>query len=124
MMRVVHDETKPYGRITLSFGLSGDVEQVKASYSDYVIQPDSLRVEYRMSRQGVWSADDWTLNGPRVLSDGSLSKKIRAKRTGQFARLGRDDSPAWIQQIAEKYQPSPVLITGDDVTVITYPEDS
>lgn len=124
MMRVVHDETRPHGRIVLLFGLSGDTEQVKASYSTYVIQPDLLLIEYRMDRQGFWSADDWGLSGQRVLSDGKLSKKIRAKRTGRLNDPRNSDTPAWIREIATKYQPSPVLITSDDVTVITYPEDS
>lgn len=108
MMRVVHDEPKIHGRVTLQFGLSGDRDQVQAQSSKHRFLPDLLIVEYRLSRTGVWLENGWTLHGPRVLADGGTSVKIRLKRDGYFGRTSVTYNvaiPTWVMEVAEKYRP-------------------
>ena len=118
MMRVVHDETKPYGRIALQFGLSGDRDDLRAQHSQFMFQPNHLRIEYKMNRSGAWHEDSWTITGPRRLKGGGLSGKSIHKIDGYFHRLM--DVPDWVKEVAAKYVPSNTSIgrVADDTTPI------
>lgn len=120
MMRVVHDEPRQYGRIAVQFGLYGDRDEMQAQHSRYQFVPNHLRIEYRMSRTGVWLEDSWTLSGPRVLKNGALSQNSNHKRDGYFGRTSSDPSPDWVMEIAEKYRPgntAPAPNASSDTTL-------
>jgi len=110
MMRVVHDEPKTYGRIALQFGISGDRTDMKGQYSQFMFQPDHLRIEYRMTRTGVWLEDSWTVSGLDRLKDGSVSTKSRHKTDSRFGQ-GRSNTPDWVMELAEKYRPGRMATT-------------
>jgi len=105
MMRVVHDEPKAAGRITLQFGLYGERPEMTARYSTHNLLPNRLVLNYVMNREGEYLEDSWRLSGPRVLKDGRLSEKINMKTDGGFDPRYYE-VPAWVQELAEKYRPS------------------
>lgn len=129
MLQIVHDETRPFGTITLRFGLAGQRDPMNVPYhaAGTKMSPASLTLTFTMDRSGEWRPFRWTMVGPRILKDRKLSAKTVHKVEGGFGsdRHG-PERPAWVDQIAEKYQPEPTRLKarGDDVTVITFPEDS
>lgn len=120
MMRVVHDEPRTYGRISIEFGLYGDRSPIQAQHSQYQFLPNLLTVEYRMNRVGVWLEDAWTVYGWRVLASGKESRKTRLKLDGYFGRMLDADIPDWVKGVAEKYRPGNTRPTtaSSDTTLI------
>jgi len=112
MMRVVHDEPKMYGRIALQFGISGDRTDLKGQYSQFMFQPNHLRIEYRVTRTGVWLEDSWTISGYRRLKDGSVSATSRHKRDSRFGQT-QSNTPDWVMELAEKYRPGRTATTAN-----------
>jgi hypothetical protein len=120
MMRVVHDEPKATGSITLQFGLYGERPEMEARYSKQSLLPNRLVLRYRMNREGEYLEDSWLLSGPRVLSDGRLSQKITLKTDGGFD-LRYYDPPDWVKELAEKYRPGRTYVApnaSSDTTLI------